>query len=112
MPRDLRELADIAGTERARQFVELASSYLQRLRDADWTLTLGEWSGLGPLSVGQHSGVAIGEWHVHAWDIAKSIGEEHRLRDAAVVAEGNRVIRDDPNTAIPGWRSLRHTDVI
>lgn len=92
---DLRDLAGLSGPERLGCFIGAARDHLRRIEGhEDWDLVLGEWTGLGPLSIGQHSGVAIGEWHVHAWDMARSVGREHRPSDAATVAEGNRAIRD------------------
>ena len=46
----------------------------------------GTWSGLGDLTVGQHTGIAIGEWHVHAWDLARASGTDHRPSDASTVS--------------------------
>lgn len=103
--RDLLELTETSGSRRMEQFIDLATNHLQRLEAADWELTLGSWSGLGSLTIGQHSGVAIGEWHVHAWDIARSIGDEHRPSDAQMVAAGNRVLRDLPNEDDP-WLAV------
>jgi Mycothiol maleylpyruvate isomerase N-terminal domain len=106
--RDLASLTDAhegKGPARMELFLALASAHLRRIERADWEITLGHWSGLGPLTVGQHSGVAIGEWHVHAWDMARSIGADHRPRDATVVAEGNRPVRDVAGEEDP-WRAL------
>ena len=103
--RDLRDLVEPTGDERMEFFLELASAHLQRLQRVDWKVILGDWSGLGPLTVGQHSGVAIGEWHVHAWDMARSFGAEHRPSDPVVVAEGNRVVRNVSYQGDP-WQAL------
>lgn len=100
--RDLFGLPETGGPRRMEVFLDLATAHLRRLDDVDWRMTLGEWSGLGPLTVGQHSGVAIGEWHVHAWDMARSIGADHRAADAVVVAEGNRMVRDVSVRGEPG----------
>lgn len=91
--RDLANLRENSGPERMERFLELAGDHLRRIERADWDVILGEWSGLGPLTVGEHSGVAIGEWHVHAWDVARSLGADHRPTDDVVVAEGNQVVR-------------------
>jgi uncharacterized protein (TIGR03083 family) len=91
--RDLANLREHSGPERMERFLELAGDHLRRIERADWDVLLGEWSGLGPLTVGQHSGVAIGEWHVHAWDVARSLGIDHRPTDEVIVAEGNQVVR-------------------
>src|ERR1700683_3129610 len=76
--RDLAELEEVGGAERVELFCELAEQHLSRLHEADWDTTLGTWSGLGVLTVGQHTGIAIGEWHVHAWDVARATGADHR----------------------------------
>jgi hypothetical protein len=103
--RDLLDLTEATGSQRMEQFLEQAANHLERLREVDWELTLGNWSGLGALTIGQHSGVAIGEWHVHAWDIARSIGDAHRPSDVEVVAAGNRVLRDLPQRDDP-WLAV------
>lgn len=116
---DLLGLPESGGPERVEIFLELATAHLRRVEGADWETPLGEWSEIGPLTIGQHSGVAIGEWHVHAWDIARSIGADHRPIDPVVVAEGNKVVRavsagGDAWSAVlmaygrdPDWRSTR-----
>jgi uncharacterized protein (TIGR03083 family) len=103
--RDLANLGASSGAERMEGFLDLAGDHLRRIKHADWDVLLGEWSGLGPLTIGQHSGVAIGEWHVHAWDVARSLGIDHRPTDDVVIAEGNRVVRDVP-IAGDAWRGV------
>jgi uncharacterized protein (TIGR03083 family) len=101
---DLEQLEESAGAERVSEFNDLANSYgtrLAELGDIGWDRTLGIWDVLGPLTVGQHTGVAIGEWHVHVWDMARSLGRDHRPNDAFVVAQGNRVLRDIPADGDP-----------
>ncbi len=92
--RDLLDLTDTDGPGRMELFLSLATLHLDRVEGADWEVILAEWSGIGPLTIGQHTGVAIGEWHVHVWDMARSLGRDHRPNDALVVAQGNRVLRD------------------
>jgi Mycothiol maleylpyruvate isomerase N-terminal domain len=92
---DLGRLDDSTGTERISLFVSSAGAYGTRLAeigDPGWWLTLGIWEGLGPLTVGQHAGIAIGEWHVHAWDLARVSGRDHHPADAPVVAQGQKVV--------------------
>lgn len=102
---DLAALPEARSSERFDRFLERATAYGARVQDADWSVVLGTWSGLGPLSIGEHTGVAIGEWHVHAWDMARSLGRDHRPRHAAAVASGNRVLG---GAAVPGdeWRGV------
>jgi len=113
--KDLDELEESAGVERVELFCELAEEHLRRLHDADWDGTLGTWTGLGDLTVGEHSGIAIGEWHVHVWDLARASGGDHRPIDALTVKEGQSVLQratdpGDPWIAVlrgydrdPGW---------
>jgi uncharacterized protein (TIGR03083 family) len=103
---DLAALSEAGGDERMADFLDEAAAHLERLRRADWDEVLGEWSGLGPLTVGQHSGVAIGEWHVHAWDLARALGRDHRPADVAVVAEGNRVLPGPDGPGGDEWTTL------
>jgi hypothetical protein len=103
--RDLSSLPDSAGTSRMELFLDLAADHLRRIEAAEWEITLGGWSGLGPMTLGQHSGVAIGEWHVHAWDMARSVGAQHSPSDAVVVAQGNRIVRDI-STKLDPWAAV------
>ena len=89
---DLSGLSETEGAERSRRFVHEARGYATRRRDIDWSLTLGVWSGLGPLSVGEHTGVVLGEWHVHAWDLARSAGIDHRPSDAEMIANEQQAV--------------------
>ncbi|HVC68328.1 MAG TPA: hypothetical protein VND44_12095 [Acidimicrobiales bacterium] len=89
---DLDALTEAEGGGRAREFVKEADAYADRLRSASWTMALGEWSGLDALTVGQHTGIVLGEWHVHAWDLARSVGLDHRPDDAVIVAKGQEVM--------------------
>lgn len=89
---DLDALTEADGDTRAREFVIQADAYADRLRSPQWTVTLGEWSGLGALTLAQHTGVVLGEWHVHAWDLARSAGLDHRPDDAVIVATGQEIV--------------------
>ena len=40
------------------------------------------------VTVGQMAGVACGEWHVHAWDLARSLGMDYRPADPDLVFDG------------------------
>ena len=102
---DLLKLAELSGPARMERFLDAVQDHLLRIEGEDWDMILGDWSGLGPLTLAQHSGVAIGEWHIHAWDMARSVGADHRPSDAAMVAEGNRAIRDVSMTRDP-WLAV------
>jgi hypothetical protein len=100
--RDLDALSRASGPDRIADFLVLASTYLRRVAAADWNRVLGEWNGAGPLTLAQHMGLAIGEWHVHAWDLAQSAGQDHRPADALTVAVG-RAARPEPLPAGDPW---------
>jgi uncharacterized protein (TIGR03083 family) len=89
---DLSGLTVSDGEERITRFCELAERYRTRLEETDWNSLLGVWAGLGELTVGQHTGVAVGEWNVHAWDLARATGTEHRPEDPILIANGQGVI--------------------
>lgn len=116
---DLTALAERSGPERIEGFTRLAHEHLDRVASADWALILGTWSGLGALTLGQHTGVAVGEWHVHAWDLSRAAGADHRPQDPATVAAGQWAVGravgpGDPWTGVlrayerdPGWAPPR-----
>ena len=105
--RDLAELEETGGPLRLERFSELAEHHLRRLRIAAWDETLGTWIGLGDLTVGEHTGVAIGEWHVHAWDLARASGYDHRPDDAFTVRKGQHVLNRATDPGDP-WISVLH----
>ena len=105
---DLAALPDQSGPKRIIEFAVTARRYRERLADVEWTLVLGVWDGIGALQIGQHTGLAVGEWHVHAWDLAQANREEHRPADPEIVAAGRRVLPaplrpGDPWTATMRW---------
>lgn len=105
---DLAALPQQGGPKRVAEFVKTAQQYRERLAGVDWELVLGVWDAVGALKVGQHTGLAVGEWHVHAWDLAQVSGQEHRPNDAEVVAAGRLVLAEplpagDPWTATLRW---------
>ncbi|MBW3664852.1 MAG: maleylpyruvate isomerase N-terminal domain-containing protein [Actinobacteria bacterium] len=62
-------------------------------RHWDWPMMLAPsavWT------VGQHVGVAAIEWHVHAWDLARSQGTDHRPGDTEVLADVWRARLEGP----------------
>lgn len=105
--RDLAELEETEGPLRLERFTELAEHHLRRLHQADWDATLGTWDGLGDLTVGEHTGVATGEWHVHAWDLARASGCDHRPADALTVRNGQHVLNRALDSGDP-WIAVLH----
>ena len=101
--RELATLTEVGGARRAREFVAAADDYAERLHSADWAMTLGVWSGMGPLTLGQHTVLILGEWHVHAWDLPRTAGLDYEPDDPVIVAKGQGAVviesgSDDPWT--------------
>lgn len=94
--RDLAELAPGRGPDRIAAFLPLARRYAERAAEAEWDSVIGDWDGLGPLTVAQHTGLAVGEWHIHAWDLAQAAGADHRPSDPAIVAAGRSILLAAP----------------
>jgi hypothetical protein len=57
------------------------------------------------LTVGQHTGLAAGEWHVHAWDLARSAAAVHRPTDPGTVAAARAVLFGPPAAGDP-WQGV------
>jgi hypothetical protein len=74
--------AGIEGPAAATLFVERARAYRDRLPPV-WELPFGY--PRGTVTAGLHAGVAAGEWHLHAWDLARARGRGHRPSDAAAL---------------------------
>jgi uncharacterized protein (TIGR03083 family) len=89
---DLAALPDSGGPGRVAAFQRSAGRHRDRLHAVDWDLVLGSWQDLGPLTVGAHAGLAVGEWHLHAWDFARAAGGDHEPADPATVAAGRSVL--------------------
>jgi len=90
--RDLIELPETSGPERVCDFVRTATVYGDRLRDHDWETSIGAWVGIGRLTIAEHILLAVGEWHIHAWDLARAAGGDHQPADAEVVLAGRRLL--------------------
>ena len=73
---ELAELPDVAGPEHIAAFAESARSYGRRLPQS-WDLPHHRYRGTD-VTVGAMAGVACAEWHLHAWDLARSLGKDYR----------------------------------
>jgi hypothetical protein len=67
--------ADTAGPEHIAAFAESARSYGRKL-PAAWDLLHHRYRGTD-VTVGAMAGVACAEWHLHAWDLARSQGKDY-----------------------------------
>ena len=89
---DLVELPETSGPERISDFVRTATVYGDRLRDLDWETSIGTWPGIGRLTIAEHILLAVGEWHIHGWDLARAAGSDHQPSDPEVVLAGQRIL--------------------
>ena len=64
-------------------FAESARSYGRRLPQS-WDLTHHSYRGI-EVTVGAMAGAACAEWHLHAWDLARSLGKDYRPADPELV---------------------------
>lgn len=103
--RDLDALGPSTGPNRIAGFLASASEYRVKIAAANWEIVLGEWSGAGPRTLGQHTGLAIVEWHVHAWDLARTTGRDHRPADPKTVAAGRVELQETRDDRDP-WHAL------
>lgn len=66
------DIRDLDGPEAIAQFVDRATGYSDRLRQAStttkWSAPYGFANGVS--TVGGHAGIAAAEWHLHAWDLS------------------------------------------
>jgi hypothetical protein len=104
--RDLAALPQTDGPDRIATFLALAEAHRAQLSQVDWSLVFGEWAGVGPLTVGEHTALAAGEWHIHAWDLASSSGRDHRPVDPSTLALGRCVLAGSLSDGDPWLATL------
>ena len=83
---ELAELPDVPAPEHIAAFAASARSYAARVGPL-WDQPHHHYRGT-TVTVGEMAGVACGEWHVHAWDLARSLGVDYRPADPELVFEG------------------------
>jgi hypothetical protein len=71
------------GPDRIMSFVVSAGAYADLIPDA-WDRTHLIYRGT-KYTVGDHAGAACLEWHLHAWDLARSAGRDYRPRDVEML---------------------------
>ncbi|GAB2863715.1 hypothetical protein GCM10022221_74640 [Actinocorallia aurea] len=84
---ELAVLPPESGRERIMSFTVSADAYLDLVADG-WEKTHLIHRGT-KYTVGDHVGSACVEWHLHAWDLARAIGEDYRP--------------DDPELLVAAW---------
>jgi hypothetical protein len=72
---EIATLPDAPGAEHITAFAESARSYGRRLPQL-WDLLHHRYRGTD-VTVGAMAGVACAEWHLHAWDLARSQGKDY-----------------------------------
>jgi hypothetical protein len=124
---ELAALPDGSGAEHIMAFAESARSYGRRLT-ATWDLPHHRYRGMD-VTVGAMAGTACAEWHLHAWDLARSLGKDYRPADPELVLTASRAgmsqlwpepagrYGDDPWQVLlsasgrdPGWLQILGTE--
>ena len=80
---ELAALPDAPGPEHIAAFAESARAYGRRL-PACWDLPHHSYRDV-EATVGAMAGAACAEWHLHAWDLARSLGKDYRPADPELV---------------------------
>jgi len=80
---ELAALPDAPGPDHIAAFAESARSYGRRLPPS-WHLPHHRYRGT-EITVGAMAGAACAEWHLHAWDLARSLGKDYRPADPELV---------------------------
>jgi hypothetical protein len=83
---ELAALPDVPAADHIAAFAESARSYARRLLPV-WDLPHHRYRDLD-VTVGGMAGMACAEWHLHAWDLARSLGTDYRPADPEIVFEG------------------------
>ncbi|ACY97981.1 maleylpyruvate isomerase N-terminal domain-containing protein [Thermomonospora curvata] len=118
---ELAVLPAASGPERILTFTVSADAYADLLPDA-WDRLHLVYRGT-EYTVGDYAGAACLEWHLHAWDLARAIGLDHRPADPQLLADAWRrgvphlplIDGDDPWEAVlrssgrsPHWPRVEH----
>ena len=107
---ELASLADAPPADHIAAFVTAARAYAARL-PAVWELPHHQYCET-VVSVGGMAGAACAEWHLHAWDLARALGQDYRPADGAAILAGWRTGMPHKPAPVAGtglWAS-RHFD--
>jgi hypothetical protein len=85
---ELAALPDGSGPEHIRAFAASARAYAQRV-PAMWSMPHHHYRG-AVVTVGGMVGAASAEWHLHAWDLARTLGKEYSPADPDILVGGWR----------------------
>jgi hypothetical protein len=82
---ELAALPDGPGEEHIEAFIESARAYGRRVY-AVWDQPHHSYRGHN-VTIGLMAGLACAEWHLHAWDLARTLGKDYRPADPALVLD-------------------------
>jgi hypothetical protein len=107
---ELAALADAPPAEHIAAFAASARKYAARL-GAVWDLPHHQYRDT-VVTVGGMAGAATAEWHLHAFDLARTLGLDYRPADpGAVLAGWQAGMPHLPLAAgLPGAKAVRHPD--
>jgi len=83
---ELAVLPDAPPAEHIAVFAATARAYARRLPSV-WQLPHHQYLGQ-VVTVAGMAGAACAEWHLHAWDLARALGADHRPSDPVAVLAG------------------------
>ena len=83
---ELAALPDVPGPEHIAAFASSARGYAQRLLPI-WDLPHHQYRDV-LVTVGGMAGAASVEWHLHAWDLARALGQDYRPADPETLRHG------------------------
>jgi mycothiol maleylpyruvate isomerase-like protein len=83
---ELAALADGTGPEHIAAFAVSARAYAQRILPV-WDLPHHSYRDV-VVTVGGMFGAACAEWHLHAWDLAQTMGKEYHPADPEILVAG------------------------
>jgi uncharacterized protein (TIGR03083 family) len=102
---ELAVLSPATGREHIIAFTVSAEAYADRLPDA-WDLPYLSYRGT-KFTVGDYAGAVCVEWHLHAWDLARALGKDHRPQNPKVIESAWRSgVPHLPITRGEPWLSL------
>jgi uncharacterized protein (TIGR03083 family) len=104
---ELAVLADAPPGEHIAAFALTARAYARRLPSV-WGLPHHQYLGQ-EVTVAGMAGAACAEWHLHAWDLARALGADHRPADPRTVLAGWRagMVHLPAGQAATRWRARR-----
>src|SRR6266566_4045163 len=92
---------DAPGPEHITAFADSARSYGRRL-PLSWDLPHHRYRGTD-VTVGAMAGAACAEWHLHAWDLARSLGKDYRPANPELVLTVWRAGMPQLWPVLTGW---------